>query len=87
MDFWTGGRFKATLHRVVNKTRHTRYSIPFFYEPNMDVVIRPIIDTTDPAKAVQMKEYIQRTFGRTYVTPADLYLERLAQRYNKDYDP
>ena len=87
MDFWTGGRYRATLHRVVNKTKSQRYSIPFFYEPNIDVVIRPILNATDPVKNAQMKEYIRKKFGRSYIMPADLYFERLENTNNKDFDP
>ena len=87
MDFWTGGRYKATLHRVVNKPKSQRFSVPFFYEPNIDVVIRPIINTNDPVKNAQMKDYIKTKFGRNYIMPADLYYERLTERYNKDFDP
>jgi isopenicillin N synthase-like dioxygenase len=38
---WTGGRIKATEHRVVGTGRERR-SIPFFYEPRADVVIAPL---------------------------------------------
>ncbi|CEM26286.1 unnamed protein product [Vitrella brassicaformis CCMP3155] len=34
----SGGRFKATRHRVVD-LRQERYSVPFFYEPRYDVDI------------------------------------------------
>ena len=87
MDFWSGGRFKATLHRVVNKTRERRYSVPFFFEPNMDAMIRPILNTKDKVKEAQMKAYIQDTFGKEYIMPADLFFERLNQRNNKNFDP
>ena len=87
MDFWTGGRFKATLHRVVNKTQKTRYSVPYFYEPNMEAIIRPILNTQDKAKMEQMKAYIHETFGKEYIMPADLFFERLNQRNNKHFDP
>lgn len=87
MDFWTGGRFKATLHRVVNKTQTARYSVPFFYEPNLDAVIEPLINSQDPVKNMQMKQYIEKKFGRSYIIPADLYFERLAERNNKNFDP
>jgi isopenicillin N synthase-like dioxygenase len=41
MDFWTGGRLQATPHRVIAVERN-RYSIPFFFEPNVDATIQPI---------------------------------------------
>ena len=87
MDFWTGGRFKATLHRVVNKTRKSRYSVPFFYEPNMDAIIKPILNNSDPVKNAQMRQYIKQKFNKSFICPADLYYERLAERHNKNFDP
>jgi isopenicillin N synthase-like dioxygenase len=41
LEFWTGGRLPATPHRVV-AVEQDRCSIPFFFEPNVDAVIRPI---------------------------------------------
>jgi len=41
LERWTGGRIKATEHRVLGPGRE-RYSIPFFYEPRVDAVIRPL---------------------------------------------
>jgi isopenicillin N synthase-like dioxygenase len=38
LERWTGGRVKATEHRVLGSGRE-RYSIPFFYEPKVDAVI------------------------------------------------
>lgn len=38
---WTGGRVKATLHRVLGQGSE-RFSIPFFHEPRPDAVIRPL---------------------------------------------
>jgi len=38
---WTGGRIRATVHRVVGKNR-ARHSVPFFYEPGVDAVIQPL---------------------------------------------
>ena len=34
VDAWTGGRFRSTLHRVVNSSE--RFSTPFFLAPNWD---------------------------------------------------
>ncbi|TXH32281.1 MAG: isopenicillin N synthase family oxygenase [Rhodospirillaceae bacterium] len=41
LERWTGGRIKATEHRVIGWSRE-RYSIPFFYEPRVDAVISPL---------------------------------------------
>jgi len=41
LERWTGGRIKATRHRVLSPGR-ARHSIPFFYEPRVDAVIRPL---------------------------------------------
>jgi isopenicillin N synthase-like dioxygenase len=39
---WTNGRFVSTPHRVVNRALRPRYSIPFFANPDYDVVVKPI---------------------------------------------
>lgn len=41
LDRWTGGRIKATEHRVIGMGQ-TRYSVPFFLEPRVDAEIRPL---------------------------------------------
>lgn len=45
MAFWTGGRWKSTVHRVANPTAGntaSRLSVPFFYMPNHDASIEPV---------------------------------------------
>lgn len=39
---WTNGRFVSTPHRVVNRADQPRYSIPFFVNPDFDVVVEPL---------------------------------------------
>ena len=41
LERWTGGRIKATEHRVIG-TGATRHSVPFFYEPRVDAEIAPL---------------------------------------------
>jgi hypothetical protein len=35
--------FKATEHRVKTSSKKTRFSIPFFYNPNYDTVVEPFV--------------------------------------------
>ncbi len=41
LERWTGGRIRATEHRVVSPGGE-RFSIPFFYEPRVDAIISPL---------------------------------------------
>ena len=41
MEYWTGGRVKATLHRVLSLNER-RFSVPFFFEPRPSTVISPL---------------------------------------------
>jgi isopenicillin N synthase-like dioxygenase len=41
LERWTGGRVRATRHRVI-APRTARFSIPFFYEPRVDAEIAPL---------------------------------------------
>jgi isopenicillin N synthase-like dioxygenase len=41
LERWTGGRIRATPHRVLGNDV-PRYSIPFFYEPRVDARIAPL---------------------------------------------
>jgi isopenicillin N synthase-like dioxygenase len=41
LERWTGGRVRATRHRVVGSGAE-RFSIPFFYEPAVDAVVAPL---------------------------------------------
>jgi len=46
LERWSGGRIRATEHRVVGSGQQ-RHSIPFFYEPRVDAEIAPF--PGDPA--------------------------------------
>jgi isopenicillin N synthase-like dioxygenase len=43
LDRMTAGQYKSTPHRVQNVARHDRLSFPFFFDPNFDARIAPIV--------------------------------------------
>ena len=47
LERWTGGRIRATEHRVLGTDRERR-SFPFFYEPRVDATIAPLPLAGDP---------------------------------------
>jgi len=49
---WTGGRWRSTPHRVVNPAGRDRYSIAYFFDPDLDATIAPLAGVpggADPA--------------------------------------
>lgn len=73
---WTNGRFTSTPHRVRNRSRNERFSIPFFMNPDYDVEIKCIETCTSPEnppkfEPVQNGEHM-RVFwekGMAYLRP------------------
>ncbi|KAG8993147.1 hypothetical protein FRB94_010991 [Tulasnella sp. JGI-2019a] len=41
-EVWTRGTYKSTLHRVIHRSSNYRVSLPFFFEPNFNALIKPL---------------------------------------------
>lgn len=70
MSMWTNDRFRATLHRVTRVKPEARYSIPFFFHPNPDVLIETLPTCVDPGKPlpppITSGDYLQRRQVEAY---------------------
>ncbi|RAH50528.1 isopenicillin N synthase family dioxygenase [Aspergillus brunneoviolaceus CBS 621.78] len=67
---WTGGRYRSTVHRVVDVCGRERYSVPFFYDGNLDFMFRPL-DKDASLKAdcreVTIRAYLMKKFEKIYL--------------------
>ncbi|KAG5473968.1 hypothetical protein CUR178_04078 [Leishmania enriettii] len=75
MAMWSNGRYKSTLHRVLNPGVE-RISMPFFCEPNPETVISCLpncFDEANPPKFPDVKagEWLLKRFKQTYAYRAD----------------
>ena len=61
LEIWTGGRIKATPHRVLGP-KAERISVPLFFNPNHDAVVSP--SWAAPVRAV---DHLQARFNQTYL--------------------
>ncbi|CAH1775511.1 unnamed protein product [Owenia fusiformis] len=81
MSELVGGRFRATIHRVVDLGKD-RFSAPFFYSPSFDADISKTYDGKDIERPGQYKKYgpwmLKRTsqFKEYSSTDFGVYLEK-----------
>jgi isopenicillin N synthase-like dioxygenase len=68
LQMWTSGRYKSSLHRVINRGGKDRYSVPFFFDGNVDCVLRPLDGSEMPAgrQAPTVEDHMRERFGTTY---------------------
>lgn len=70
MEVWTGGRLKATYHRVTadhtDGLHHSRLSMAFFVHPDQDIVVSPLDGENEAYKSVFPSNYLKKKFAATY---------------------
>ncbi len=75
LQVWSNDRYRAAVHRVVPMTKRGRYSIPYFYNPELDAVIEPISELGEEGpryRPFTWREFIQARVDDNY---ADLGAE------------
>jgi len=67
LSIWTKGVYKSNVHRVINRSQTDRYSLPFFFDGNLDTRLVPF-DGSEPltGKVVTVEEHMLERFGTTY---------------------
>jgi isopenicillin N synthase-like dioxygenase len=53
LETWTRGEYKSNTHRVINVSRTDRYSVPFFFDGNLEYVLKPLDGSTEDGKTVE----------------------------------
>ncbi len=72
LQVWTNDRYRSAVHRVVPMTRRDRYSIPYFYNPPFDAVIRPIDELCEAGpryRPFTWREFIQARIDDNFADP------------------
>jgi isopenicillin N synthase-like dioxygenase len=66
---WTGGAYKSTLHRVVHNSDTLRISVPFFFDPNWDAFIEPLVPAIDGSETKHIGVRYQDKFIQSVEKP------------------
>ncbi|WP_238366164.1 isopenicillin N synthase family dioxygenase [Mesobacterium pallidum] len=62
LEMWTGGRVKATLHRVIGGSEE-RISVPLFFNPAHDTNVAPM----GSSKVIRAGDHLEKRFNETYL--------------------
>jgi isopenicillin N synthase-like dioxygenase len=73
--WWSNGRYLSNFHRVRNKSTKERFSIPFFNNPDRDVVVQPLPELV----AIDGKENFAPIHVGTHLSRFYATLEKSAQ--------
>lgn len=66
LQMWTSGMYKSSLHRVINRGGRDRYSVPFFFDGNVDCRLTPLAGGEEGVRYPTVEEHMRERFGQTY---------------------
>jgi isopenicillin N synthase-like dioxygenase len=62
---WTKGVYKSGLHRVLNRSTRDRYSVPYFFDGNMNCILKPL-DGDPNGPIITVKEHLAARRDEVY---------------------
>ena len=72
LEFWTAGVLRSTVHRVVFPRSQvesgSRFSIPFFVQPDSQVLLKPLVGKAEAASNEQQSKFIEILRGKGYTS-------------------
>lgn len=77
MMWWSNGRYLSNYHRVRNKSKRERFSIPFFLNPDKEAEVRPLpefvaIDGKANYEGAVVGEHLKRFYTTLEKDPREL---------------
>ncbi|RFU36334.1 hypothetical protein B7463_g66, partial [Scytalidium lignicola] len=70
LQMWSSGEYKSSIHRVINGDKVDRYSIPFFFDGNINCALKPFNDKEESSvenrKWLTVEEHMRERFVTTY---------------------
>jgi isopenicillin N synthase-like dioxygenase len=83
IERWTNGLWQSTKHRVVHRGHGYRVSVPFFYEPNFEAVVKPLESCVERTGGVPVHEggtYGEHLMGKVF---GNFYSEVIGEERGK----
>lgn len=65
LEKWTNGEYNSTLHRVINTSGKERYSVPFFYDGNLDCELKPLDGSS--ATGITVEQIMRSRYEASYI--------------------
>ncbi|KAF2205453.1 Clavaminate synthase-like protein [Delitschia confertaspora ATCC 74209] len=66
LEMWSGGRFKSSMHRVINKKPTDRYSVVFFFDGNLDCSLSPLDGSNPSDKVLTVEQHMLNRMAKSY---------------------
>ena len=87
-EVWSDGKYRAPLHRVLSNETKTRYSTPFFHNPQYEDLVQPLKDEPNVDSPPKFDNVLWGYFRaiRFAGDPTDLGVEIQVPHFRKDVD-